>query len=271
MIEGRGPADAHWRLAIEPLVRSVRPACVGVAGCSPDLLERIARASGPAGVVLHEPPGGDEPLVICGPDDVPDVRPPVLVVTGRLDSPAGGMLARSAPGFGGLTVLAAAEFLARHPQTAAALDAVGGEEHLRAVAEELETERLALAGQIVPALDANELLRGELEQALRTLEAVRLAPGDDARLEALRRRAREAATIAVTAQQQLAQERAWIAGQVAAIAASRSWRLGHRLMRTARALTLRRDEGTDALTLVIRQLVDGSSEPRENGSTEGAR
>lgn len=47
------------------------------------------------------------------------------------------------------------------------------------------------------------------------------------------------------------QERAWVAAEAERLRDSQSWRLGHRLVRTARMLTFRRDRGTDALARLI--------------------
>jgi hypothetical protein len=49
-------------------------------------------------------------------------------------------------------------------------------------------------------------------------------------------------------------ERAWVAEQTRRIAASSSWRVGHRLVRIARALTLRRDRGTNLPAMIAARM-----------------
>jgi hypothetical protein len=53
---------------------------------------------------------------------------------------------------------------------------------------------------------------------------------------------------------QLLAERAWVAAEAERVRGSSSWRLGHRLVRIARLLTLRRDRGTDGLTRMVERM-----------------
>ena len=52
----------------------------------------------------------------------------------------------------------------------------------------------------------------------------------------------------------LVEERAWVAAQARRIAGSTSWRLGHRLTRLGRRLTLRADRGTDLPAMIARRM-----------------
>lgn len=52
----------------------------------------------------------------------------------------------------------------------------------------------------------------------------------------------------------LLEERAWVAAEAERVRASQSWRVGHRLVRTARLLTFRRDHGTDALGRLVERM-----------------
>lgn len=52
----------------------------------------------------------------------------------------------------------------------------------------------------------------------------------------------------------LASERTWVAAEALRVRDSQSWRLGHRLVRTARLLTLRSDRGTDALSQMAERM-----------------
>lgn len=56
------------------------------------------------------------------------------------------------------------------------------------------------------------------------------------------------------ARTELAEERDWVARHARAISRSQSWRLGHRLVRTMRIVTFRRDRGTDAVNEILRHL-----------------
>lgn len=58
---------------------------------------------------------------------------------------------------------------------------------------------------------------------------------------------------------ELVEERAWVAAEAQRVRASQAWRVGHRVVRTARLLTLRRDRGTDALS----RLIERMNAPRE--------
>ena len=58
---------------------------------------------------------------------------------------------------------------------------------------------------------------------------------------------------------ELVEERAWVAAEAERVRASQAWRLGHRIVRAARRLTFRRDEGTDALG----RLIERMNAPRE--------
>ena len=53
---------------------------------------------------------------------------------------------------------------------------------------------------------------------------------------------------------ELVEERAWVAAEAERVRASQAWRLGHRVVRTARLLTFRRDVGTDALGRLIERM-----------------
>jgi len=118
-----------------------------------------------------------------------------------------------------------------------------------------EPARLGWLESAVDFLEANE---AELDRALQALDTAAAGLRASTRREdQLSRRLATANVVAATAQQQLDAERAWVARQVALVEASQSWRLGHRLVRTLRALTLRRDGSTDALTVIVRQLGDG--------------
>ncbi len=112
----------------------------------------------------------------------------------------------------------------------------------------------------------------ELELALVRLEAAEaeLAPMYDAvqtasaqvralarRVRMLERRLATANRRVIAAQDQLLAERAWVSDQARAVAASQSWRVGHRLVRAARALALRGDRGADGLTVIVRRMEDG--------------
>jgi hypothetical protein len=115
-------------------------------------------------------------------------------------------------------------------------------------------------------------LLSELDSALQRLEAAEaeLGPLYDAvqtaslqvralarRVRMLERRLAAANRRAVSAQDQLLAERAWVSEQARAVAASQSWRLGHGLVRTARAVVRRRDRGADGLTVIRRRMEDG--------------
>ncbi len=117
-----------------------------------------------------------------------------------------------------------------------------------------------------------EVLR-ELESALERLEAAEteLAPMYEAvqsasvqvralarRVRMLERRLANANRRVASAQNQLLAERAWVSDQARAVAASQSWRVGHRLVRAARALAGRSDRGADGLTVIVRRMEDGA-------------
>ena len=53
---------------------------------------------------------------------------------------------------------------------------------------------------------------------------------------------------------ELVEERAWVAAEAERVRASQAWRLGHRVVRTVRVLTGRRDIGTDALGRLIERM-----------------
>ena len=57
----------------------------------------------------------------------------------------------------------------------------------------------------------------------------------------------------------LLEQRAWVADQANRLAASQSWRVGHRLVRIGRRLTLRGDRGTDLPSAIVRRMEDGDS------------
>jgi chromosome segregation ATPase len=146
-----------------------------------------------------------------------------------------------------------------------------------ALCEELERERARLARAASDAWADEPAPRGQLESAIAALEENE-AKLDDAlgaldaavgtlqaitrREDRLERSLARANAVAATAQQQLDAERAWVARQVALIEASQSWRLGHRLVSTLRALTMRQDGSTDALSVILRQLGDGGQSSR---------
>ncbi len=94
-----------------------------------------------------------------------------------------------------------------------------------------------------PALDTAAAPSGELARAY----SARAALADSQRHEVDRLRA------------QLVEQRAWVASEAERARASQAWRLGHRLARMSRLLSLRRDRGTDAL----QQIVDRMNEPVE--------
>jgi septal ring factor EnvC (AmiA/AmiB activator) len=74
----------------------------------------------------------------------------------------------------------------------------------------------------------------------------------------LERRLDRANSLAASAQDQLLAERAWVAEQARSVAASQSWRLGHRLVRMMRAVARRSDRGADGLTVIVRRMESGS-------------
>jgi hypothetical protein len=55
----------------------------------------------------------------------------------------------------------------------------------------------------------------------------------------------------------LLEQRAWVADQARRLGASRSWRVGHRIVRLGRLLVLRRDRGTDLPEMIARRMEDG--------------
>jgi hypothetical protein len=50
------------------------------------------------------------------------------------------------------------------------------------------------------------------------------------------------------------EDRAWVAVQAERVLASASWRLGHRVMRILRALSFRRNRGSDALSRIVERM-----------------
>jgi hypothetical protein len=82
---------------------------------------------------------------------------------------------------------------------------------------------------------ARERLSGEVAR----LRAAERREADRVRLEAL-------------------EDRIWVAEQVRRLAESMSWRIGHRLVRTVRRLTFRRDRGTN----LPARIIDRMQEPR---------
>ena len=57
----------------------------------------------------------------------------------------------------------------------------------------------------------------------------------------------------------LLEQRAWVADQARRLGASRSWRMGHRMVRVGRLLVLKRDRGTDLPAMIARRMEDGDS------------
>lgn len=138
--------------------------------------------------------------------------------------------------------------------------------------EALERECARLRTELAAAQQARAELASELEAALELLEESerQLAPVFDAvgtagmqvralshRKRLLERRVVSANATAQAAQARLAADRAWVVAQVRSVAASQSWRVGHRLVRAARAVALRHDRGADGLTVIIRRMEDG--------------
>ena len=138
--------------------------------------------------------------------------------------------------------------------------------------EALERERVRLESELAAAQAARAQLAGELETALDLLEEAEteLAPLFDAvqtagiqvralshRKRLLERRVVNANATAQAAQARLVADRAWTVQQVRSVAASQSWRVGHRLVRALRAVAFRHDRGADGLTVIIRRMEDG--------------
>jgi hypothetical protein len=53
------------------------------------------------------------------------------------------------------------------------------------------------------------------------------------------------------------EQRAWVADQAMRVAASQSWRVGHRLVRIARRLAFKRDRGTDLPSMIAQRMEEG--------------
>lgn len=138
--------------------------------------------------------------------------------------------------------------------------------------EALERERVRLESELAAAQAARAELASELETALALLEESdrQLAPVFEAvetaavqvralshRKRVLERRVVSANATAHAAQARLAADREWVVAQVRSVAASQSWRLGHRLVRALRAVAFRHDRGADGLTVIVRRMEDG--------------
>ena len=128
------------------------------------------------------------------------------------------------------------------PSTAAPL--TSDEEVLEALWVAAERDRMALAAvndRLV--LSGRRLAEAQLARERGSAEIARQREAERHELD----RARLA----------LLEQRAWVADQANRLAASQSWRVGHRLVRIGRRLTLRGDRGTDLPSAIVRRMEDG--------------
>jgi hypothetical protein len=99
-----------------------------------------------------------------------------------------------------------------------------------------------------------EAIADRLQRGERGLEEARLArertSAEVARQREAERHELDQARLA------LLEQRAWVADQANRLAGSQSWRVGHRLVRIGRMLTLRRDRGTDLPSTIARRMED---------------
>lgn len=139
----------------------------------------------------------------------------------------------------------------------------GGEtaalESLRLELREERAAREALATDLESAIVHLETSEGEIEQLVAAVQqaAVRTR-ALSRRVRSLERKLETAARRAASAHEQLRAERLWVAAHTRSVAASSSWRLGHRLVRVTRALVFRGDKGADGLTVILRRMDDRS-------------
>lgn len=262
-------APAAERLLRE-LAEAVAPrsACIPgpVAGACPELAG-VARELGLE--VTSAPAGGEDILCLLAGVDAPEPHPaverfaaaPYLLLCGP-GAGAGaerfqtdGWLARRGGADADAVLLAPA---------ARVLDAPGlpGEWHAgRAPAQALATEREALEAlwlAVERDREALVTLTERTEDDARRLDEARQArerlSAEVARLRAAERHELDRMRLA------LVEQRAWVADQAGRVAASTSWRLGHRLVRIGRALAFKRDRGTDLPKRIAERMRDG--EPR---------
>jgi chromosome segregation ATPase len=140
--------------------------------------------------------------------------------------------------------------------------ALGDEvQRLAAACQQLQTERDELLAQLDSALTQLEATEVELQPMHAALERASVqARSLTDRVQTLEQRLAYANRMAASAHDQLLAERAWASDQARAVAASQSWRVGHSLVRAARALGLRGDKGSDALTVIIRRMEDRATD-----------
>jgi chromosome segregation ATPase len=140
--------------------------------------------------------------------------------------------------------------------------ALGNEvQRLAAACQQLQTERDELLAELDSALARLEAAEVELEPMYASLEraSVHTRSLTDT-VRTLEQRLAYANRRAASAHDQLLAERAWASDQARAVAASQSWRVGHSLVRAARALGLKDDKGSDALTVIVRRMEDRATD-----------
>jgi chromosome segregation ATPase len=132
---------------------------------------------------------------------------------------------------------------------------------LKVACEQLRLERADLLEELEASLRRIEAAEIDLRPMYEALErAEDRAQELERRAQTLELRLTSANQLAASAHKQLLAERAWASDQARAVAASQSWRVGHGLVRVARALGLRGDQGADALTVIIRRMEDRATD-----------
>jgi hypothetical protein len=155
------------------------------------------------------------------------------------------------------TPVSGAELLAPVDRALAAV-ALPGEWRAAPSAAELGSEDDTLSALWVAAerdCEALAAIAGRFELGAQRLDEARRArermSAEVARLREAERHELDRMRLAML------EQRAWVADQALRVAASQSWRVGHRLVRIARRLAFKRDRGTDLPSMIAQRMEEG--------------
>jgi hypothetical protein len=253
-----------WTISIEPLLVAMRPRAIGVGGVDRDLMEQLEQHATATGCGIVGVDDDHAEVVIVGPglQTQPSPIADLVIRTGdRAPSAASqpGRRAHHIDAFGGLHVSVNDRALSERGDLGWAWERFCGVEHAVALCSALEHRNTELLTELEAAIEALEAHEADADAVYQVVERASV------QLRALLRRVRllerqvaSANALAGSAQWQLAVERAWVSRHVRAVAQSQSWRVGHRVVRAARALALRGDHDADGLNVIVRRMEDGS-------------
>ena len=267
--------DPRWTITVQPLLTALAPVSVAFDTAA-ELSEDLRSYAVDRGCAILELGDPAAEAILGRRTDWARMRAApasLTILTGFSESsvePGPDRLVRQIDAFGGVTLVVRGVALAEQPVLAQAWQWLSTDQHVGALCAALETERRRLADAIVGHQD----LVSELEKAVELLEAGErsLVEGDEAlaaatlqvrsllrRKRKLEQRLESANALAASAQEVLAAERMWVSEHVRAVAASQSWRLGHRLVRMLRGLGRQTDQGADGLTVIARRMERGGT------------